>query len=95
MLVVDGEGVEEDFAEEQRRNMRVALAQDMKRELIEGEHDRFTKVQKVKSVTSREHGVYTAPAMGVCNLSRDECEVTGGTGWVTVSYTHLTLPTKA
>lgn len=43
-IVVNGEGVEEDFAEQQRRMMRVALARHMKRELIENEQDRLTKV---------------------------------------------------
>lgn len=42
---MNGEGVEEDFAEQQRRMMRVALARHMKRELIESEQDRLTKVQ--------------------------------------------------
>eukprot|EP00903_Cladosiphon_okamuranus_P009751 g9270.t2 len=44
-IVVSGDGVEEDFAEQQRRMMRVALARHMKRELIESEQDRLTKVQ--------------------------------------------------
>eukprot|EP00752_Nemacystus_decipiens_P011224 g9974.t1 len=44
-IIVSGEGVEEDFAEQQRRMMRVALAQHMKRELIESEQDRLAKVQ--------------------------------------------------
>lgn len=43
-IVVSGERVEEDFAEEQRRMMRVALARHMKRELIETEQERLTKV---------------------------------------------------
>ncbi len=43
---MNGEGVEEDFAEEQRRMMRVALARHMKRELIESEQDRLSKVRK-------------------------------------------------
>lgn len=43
--IVNGEGVEEDFAEQQRRMMRVALARHMKRELIESEQDRLTKVR--------------------------------------------------
>lgn len=42
---MNGERVEEDFADEQRRMMRVALARHMKRELIEGEQDRLTKVK--------------------------------------------------
>eukprot|EP00904_Undaria_pinnatifida_P009501 jgi/Undpi1/5681/HiC_scaffold_2.g00955.m1 len=46
VLVVNGETVEEDFAEEQRRSLRVALAQDMKRDLIKGEQDRLTKLQE-------------------------------------------------
>ena len=37
--------MEEDFAEQQRRMMRVALARHMKRELIESEQDRLTKVR--------------------------------------------------
>lgn len=36
--------MDEDFAEQQRRMMRVALARHMKRELIESEQDRLTKV---------------------------------------------------
>lgn len=43
-VVANGKGVEEDFAEQQRRMMRVALARHMKRELIENEQDRLTKV---------------------------------------------------
>lgn len=43
-IIVNGQGVEEDFAEQQRRMMRVALARHMKRELIESEQDRLTKV---------------------------------------------------
>jgi len=39
--VVNGE---EDFADEQRRAMRMALARRMKRELVETERDRLTKV---------------------------------------------------
>lgn len=46
LLVVNGDRVEEDFAEEQRQAMRVALAQRMKRELIESEQERFAKVSK-------------------------------------------------
>lgn len=45
VLVADGEGVQkEDFAEEQRHTMRVALARRMKRELIDSEQDRLTRV---------------------------------------------------
>ncbi|CAN0348401.1 unnamed protein product, partial [Ectocarpus sp. 8 AP-2014] len=44
-FIVNGEGVEEDFADEQRRMMRVALARHMKRELLESEQERLTKVQ--------------------------------------------------
>ncbi|CBN77193.1 conserved unknown protein [Ectocarpus siliculosus] len=44
-IIVNGEGVEEDFADEQRRMMRVALARHMKRELLESEQERLTKVQ--------------------------------------------------
>lgn len=52
MIVVNGERVEEDFAEEQRRMMRVALARHMKRELIEGEQDRLTKVEMYINITT-------------------------------------------
>ncbi|CAM9348904.1 unnamed protein product [Scytosiphon promiscuus] len=44
-IVVNGDRVEEDFAEEQRRMMRVALTRHMKRELIETEQERLTQVQ--------------------------------------------------
>ena len=44
VLVVNGENVEEDFADEQRRSMRVALARRMKHELVQSEHNRLAKV---------------------------------------------------
>ena len=72
MLVVNGETVEEDFAEEQRRSLRVALAQDMKRELIKGEQDRLTKVRGTKTerdrLTTGYHGTHESLNEKICTV---------------------------